>query len=105
MNVEQRVSIRIKIPLNILINRDLTYSEPRKIRDLSLNGALVEIGQGDLVPGTPIEAVIALKDHDEFDSHRLPAEVVRADHNGVAVRFRDYDNWAYTALVNLLYSA
>lgn len=105
MNVEQRVSIRKKIPLNILINHDLTYSERWKIRDLSLNGALVEMDRGDLAPGTPIEAVIALKDRDEYDSHRLPAEVVRVDHNGVAVRFRNYDNRAYTALVNLLYSA
>ncbi len=60
MNVEQRVSIRKKIPLNILINHDLTYSQRWKVRNLGLNGVLVEMGRGNLAPGMPIEAVIAL---------------------------------------------
>lgn len=62
MNAEQRTSIRKKIPLTILINYDLTYSKRWKIRDLSLGGALVEMDQNDLVPGAPIEAVLALKE-------------------------------------------
>lgn len=103
MNAEQRTSIRKKIPLNILINYDLTYSKRWKIRDLSLGGALVEMNQNDLVPGAPIEAVLALKEHHEYDLYRLPAEVIRVEKNRVALRFRNYDDRAYTALVNLLY--
>lgn len=63
MNAEQRTSIRKKVPLNILINYDLAYSKRWKIRNLSLGGALVEMDQNDLVPGAPIEAVLALKEH------------------------------------------
>ena len=55
--------------------------------------------------GNPGEAVLALKEHGEYGLNRLPAEVVRTDRNGVALRFRNYDDRAYTALVNLLYSA
>ena len=58
-----------------------------------------------MLPGTPVEAVLALKQHGKYGMHRLPAEVVRTDRNGVALRFRNYDDRAYTVLVNLLYSA
>lgn len=105
MKSEQRSSIRKKISLNIVINYDLAYSKRWKMRDLSLGGAMVEMKRNELLPGTPVEAVLALKEHGEYGLHRLPAEVVRADRNGVALRFRNYDNKAYTALVNLLYSA
>jgi hypothetical protein len=36
--------------------------------------------------------------------HRVPADVVRVDRDGVVLRFRRYDDRTYTALVNLLYS-
>lgn len=105
MKAEQRTSIRKKISLNIVINYDLAYSKHWKVRDLSLGGAMVEMRRDELLPGTPVEAVLALKEHGEYGLHRLPAEVVRTDGNGVALRFRHYDDKAYTALVNLLYSA
>ena len=105
MKAEQRSSIRKKISLNIVINYDLAYSKRWKVRDLSLGGAMVEMRRDELLPGTPVEAVLALKEHGEYGLHRLPAEVVRADRNGVALRFRSYDDKAYTALVNFLYSA
>lgn len=66
---------------------------------------MVEMRRDELLPGTPVEAVLALKRHGEYGLHCLPAEVVCTDRNGVALRFRNYDDLAYTALVNLLYSA
>ena len=105
MNAEQRASIRKKISLNVLINHDLTYSKRWKVRDLSMSGAWVEMAGEELAPGTPIEAVLSLKERDEYILYRLPAQVVRMDGNGVALRFSRYDYRAYTALVNLLYSA
>lgn len=105
MKAEQRTSIRKQISLNIVINYALTYSKRWKLRDLSLGGAMVEVRGGELLPGTPVEAVLTLKKHDGYGLHRLPAEVVRTDRNGVGLRFRDYDDQTYTALVNFLYSA
>ena len=103
MQAEQRHSIRKKIPLNIVINHDLAYSERWKVRDLSLSGARLEAADG-LSPGTPVEAVLTLKEHDGYGLHRVPADVVRVDRDGVALRFRRYDDRTYTALVNFLYS-
>ena len=105
MKAEQRSSIRKQISLNMVINYDLAYSKRWKVHDLSLGGALVEMSRDGLLPGTPVEAVLALKEHGEYSLYRLPAHVVRTDANGVALRFCNYDDKAYTALVNLLYSA
>jgi hypothetical protein len=105
MNAEQRSSIRKKISLNIVINSDLSYSKRWKVLDLSLGGARVKMRGGELLPGTPVEAVLAIRDHGDYGLHRLPAEVVRTDRDGVVLRFRNYDDKAYTALVNLLYCA
>lgn len=105
MKAEQRQSIRKKIALDIIINHDFSYSKHWKIRDLSLSGASLETERVGLSPGTPVEAVLRLREHDEYDQHRVPADVVRADRGGVALRFRDYDDRTYTALVKLLYSS
>ena len=40
---EQRSSIRKAISLNIVINHDPAYSMRWKVRDLSLNGAMIEL--------------------------------------------------------------
>lgn len=105
MKAEQRQSIRKKIAFNIIINHDLAYSNSWKLCDLSLSGARLEAGRGGLSPGTPVEAVLTLREHDEYDLHRVPADVVRTDRGGVALRFRHYDDRTYTALVKLLYSS
>ena len=105
MNAEQRASIRKKITLDVLINHDLAYSRRWKVRDLSMSGAWVEMVSGELALGTPIEAVVALKEGKENIVCRLPAKVVRKDPGGVGLSFHRYDDRAYTALVNLLYSS
>jgi hypothetical protein len=104
MKAEQRQSIRKSIPLHILVNQDFTYSKRWKVRDLSLNGARLEMNRDEISPGTTVEAVLSLREDDEYDLHRVPAYVVRADGEGVALQFRGYDDRTYTALVNLLYS-
>lgn len=105
MKTEQRQSIRKKVALDIIINHDFAYTKHWKIRDLSLSGASLEAERDGLSPGTPVEAVLTLREHDEYDQHRVPADVVRTDRGGVALRFRHYDDRTYTALVKLLYSS
>jgi len=105
MQAEHRQSIRKIITLNIIVNHDLAYSKRWKVRDLSLSGARLETGREGLSPGTPVEAVLTLGENGEYGLHRVPADVVRADRDGVALRFRRYDDWTYTALVNMLYSS
>lgn len=104
MNSERRTSIRKKIPRSVLINYVLARSKRWKIRDLRLDGALADMDENDPVPGAPMEAVLALQEHHEYDD-RLPAEVIRVLKNWVALQFGNYDGGAYIALVNPLYGA
>lgn len=105
MDIEHRTSIRKKPALDVLINYDLLYSRRWKVHDLSLNGALIQADSTDLPPGVSVEAVLRLKERGKSTLYRLPAEVVRVDGQGAALRFRHYDNRAYTALVDLLYAS
>jgi len=105
MDIEHRTSIRKKLALDVLINYDLLYSRRWKVHDLSLNGALIQADRTDLPPGVSVEAVLRLKERGKYGLYRLPAEVVRVDGQGAALRFRHYDNRAYTALVDLLYAS
>ena len=105
LDIEYRASIRKKPALGILINYDLLYSRPWKVQDLSLDGALIQSDKRDLPPGVLVEAVLRLKDRGKYSLYRLPAEVVRVDGRGAALKFRHYDNRAYTALVDLLYAS
>lgn len=57
-------------------NYDLLYSRRWKVHDLSLNGALIQADRTDLPPGV-----------------------------SVALRFRQYDNRASTARVDLLFAS
>lgn len=104
MKTEQRQSIRKKVSLNVLINHNLAYSKRWKVCDLSLSGAMLK-AQDPISAGASVEVVFTLRGDDRYDQHRVPADVVRADRQGMALRFRNYDDLAYTALVKLLYSA
>ena len=105
MKAEQRSGIRQAISLNIVINYDLACSKHWKVHDLSLGGAMVEMRRDELLPGTPVEAVLALKQHGEYGLHRLPRRGGAHGQDWRGIAFRNYDDRAYTATVNLLYSA
>ncbi len=105
MNAEQRIAIRKKITLDILINYDhYSISFPRlwKTRDLSACGAFVEMRLIELPEDARIEAVLVLEYHDTHEPHALPAEVVRISNDGIALRFGPHTERTYAALCALL---
>lgn len=96
--------LRKKIPYVALINYGLTYSVPWHVRDLSPSGALVEMDATDLKEGAYVEFVLRFHYKGRNVEHRFPARVVRIGPAGVALKFGEYSDAAYTDLVNLLYS-
>jgi hypothetical protein len=101
---EPRVSLRRRIPLEVLVNYGMTYSVPWRVRDLSLHGAFVEMDAADLQEGSYVEFVLRYRYKDKAFEHRLPAKIARLGADGVALEFGDYDDATYTDLVNLLYA-
>lgn len=104
MESDKRFAVRKKISVDIIVNYDLDYTELWKTKNLSLNGVLVEMPQHDLPSRAEVEAILALADHNHLEQHHVPALVVRAAPNGVALMFRDYENRTYAALAKLLYA-
>jgi hypothetical protein len=82
-----RTSVRRPVPLIATLNYGLTYSVPLQVRNLSPTDAFVEMADADLAAGMWIEFVLRYHDRDEFVELRLPAQVVRADGEGVALHF------------------
>ena len=100
----QRVSIRKPMPCNIFVKIGSSYVIARKIHDISLVGAFVEMDTTGLVTGNLVELVIGFAYNQRQIEHQISAEVVRVETEGVGFRFCTYGNRTYTDLVNLLYA-
>jgi hypothetical protein len=100
-----RLSVRRPTSLIATLNFGPTYSVPLPVRDLSPTDAFVEMPTSELESGTSVEFVLHFLREGELQELRLPAQVVRADAEGVALQFGSYDDDAYTTLVKLLYTA
>ena len=99
-----RDGMRRPLLLTALINFGLHYSQRWPVRDLSTSGAYVEMPGRGLKAGMNIEFVLRATHDHRVQELRIPASVVRVDDAGAALSFGGYDDSAYTALVNLLYS-
>lgn len=102
----QRASIRKTVPCTVQVRRGTSYTLATKIDDLSLTGVFVEMDTAGVVIGDTLEVRVAAADRQRQHAHELtlPAEVVRVEQGGVALRFGAYTNRTYTDLVNLLYA-
>ncbi len=62
-----------------------------KIHDLSLKGALLELGWGALTRDVMVEMSISLPSDNGKMSFRVPAAVARVSKDGTAIEFADLD--------------
>lgn len=100
----QRVSIRKSMACNILVRIGSSYVIARKVHDISLVGAFVEMDTTGLAAGDLVEVVVGFVYNQRQIEHQISAEVVRVETEGVGFRFCTYGNRIYTDLVNLLYA-
>jgi PilZ domain len=101
----QRGGIRKTIPCSILVKVGASYVIARKIHDISLVGAYVEMDPAGLALGDEVEVVMDFAYKGRNVEHAINAEVVRIENEGVGMKFNTYGNRTYTDLVNLLYAA
>ena len=62
-----------------------------QVKDLSLGGAFFHTGAISPAVSTQGLLVVYLGQGDEFETYRLPVEVVHLDRDGVGLRFRSVD--------------
>ena len=104
MDINKRSSLRKTIALAAVVNFGATQCCRCHTYDMSLDGAFIEMDVTGLEPRTQIEVVLQLGEDADTIEYRLPAEVLRLEKTGAAMRFQKYDNFIYTALINTLYA-
>ncbi len=104
MGSDKRFAARRPVCIDIIVNHQLDSAGLWKTRDLSLNGAFVEMPADGLPPQSEVEAVLALSDRGRLDQHHVVARVVRTTADGVALAFGDYSSRTYTVLSLLLHT-
>ena len=102
--ISGRASPRRSPNLQVLVNHGLTYSIPSQVRDLSLDGAFIEMNTDPFPESSYLEVVLRYHYKGRNVELRLPAVVARVEGRGMAVRFGGYDDQTYTDLANLLYT-
>lgn len=101
----QRASIRKVVSCIVQLRFGASLILPRKAEDLNLTGIFVEMDTPGIVVGDSMEVWIGAEiEHQKPVEMILPAEVVRVEERGLALKFRPYPSKAYTQLVSLLYA-
>jgi hypothetical protein len=72
------------------------------LKDISLDGAYIKTKNFALPNGTNLEIVLKIRRGGKPRHCRLPAKVVRADRNGVAVIFGDLDDKLSNILLDIV---
>ncbi len=101
MTQDRRFAARRLVRVDVIINHDFEAGL-WKTRNLSLDGALVEMPPETLPLRAEVEAILALPDRGQLEHYHVAARVVRTEVAGVALAFRDYGIAAYTRLAELL---
>ena len=104
MDINKRSSLRKTVSMAAVVNFGATQSRRCHTFEMSTDGVFIEMDVTGLEPHTQIEIVLRLGEDPESIEYRLPAEVLRLEKTGVAVRFKKYEDFIYTALVNTLYA-
>ena len=83
------------------------YMSPQfsQTRDISAEGAFVELGENNLVYGTQVELAISIPTDKGNNVYRIPGRIVRITDDGVGLQFDNLDVDAYSILLGLMYAA
>lgn len=104
MEPERRFSVRANLRLEVILRGNRSGVTYGKARNMNLNGVFVELEPLTSPPDEVLEAALLLPFRRELRQIQLPAVVLRAAEDGVALKFSPYDLATYKTLVNLLYS-
>ena len=75
-----------------------------RLRNISLDGAFVEVKNFDVAVGTDVDLVLKVRSGQKRGHCRLSANILRVEEDGVAIKFHDLDNRSYQVLFDIVYS-
>lgn len=104
MEPERRSSVRANVQFEIVIRDSRSGVMHGKVRNMNLDGLFVELDPMFSPLSEHLEMLLFLPFRRELRQIQLPAVLLRAAEDGVALKFDTYDLATYKTLVNLLYS-
>jgi len=75
-----------------------------RLRDISRDGAFVEVKDFGVAVGTDVDLVLRVRSGQKRSHCRLPATILRVEEDGVAIKFHDLDNRSYQVLFDIVYA-
>jgi len=75
-----------------------------RLRDISLDGAFVEVKDFGVAVGTDVDLVLKVRSGQDHSHCRLSATILRVEEDGVAIKFHDLDNRSYQVLFDIVYT-
>lgn len=101
----RRESPRVQLERNVMLSGGYMSPQFSQTKDISAEGAFVELGENSLVFGTSVEMALSVQDDDGNSVYKIPAKVTRVTENGVGIKFDGLDVDAYGVILGLLYAA
>lgn len=74
------------------------------LRNISLDGAFVEVRDFNVAVGTDVDLVLKVRSGQNRGHCRLPANILRVDEDGVAIKFHDLDDRSYHVLFDIVHA-
>ncbi len=71
-------------------------------RDISFSGAFIETQPPHPNIDKSVDLVFSLGEEDNYTKYTVPAKIVRSEHSGIGVMFRDFDVSSFRTLRELL---
>lgn len=75
-----------------------------RLREISLDGALIQTKNFVLAKGANIDLVLKIRSEEKRTHCRLPAKVIRVNKDGTAIVFNNLDDEAYHILFDIVCS-
>jgi len=101
---DRRLSPRREVDVKAMITHHRLGLTKCRLRNISLEGAFVEVKDFDVAVGTNVDLVLKVRFDQKRTHCRLPANILRVDEDGVAIKFHDLNNRSYHVLFDIMYS-
>lgn len=100
--MEKRWAARRPVQIRV----ELRYKDMELVncrtRDISLNGAFVEVQEMQPAVSAPVELVFRLGEPGQYTRYKVPAKVARSTGEGIGVMFEELDVSSFRSLREVL---
>lgn len=104
MEANKRESARVPMAREVMLKGDYFSPQFCQLRDISAEGAYVDLGLHSLRRGMSVEMSLTIAEADRNRVLRLNAQIARVTEEGAGLRFAELDMPSQSAVLGLVYA-